>query len=105
MAAKTREAVMLIRGRRYRHEKFTYYRNVPKVVTEEIAAYLVDDTGFFRTVRIDARGKPIMPKVQARRVRGRSRGRIHTGSEPALADTGDAQNTESVADTEGAQGV
>lgn len=104
MAAKTakaREAVMLTRGRRYRHEGVTYFRNVPKVVDEETSDYLVDDTGFFRMVKLDAKGRPILPKPKAKRGRSRARSRIHGGDGPALADTaaGDAPNTE------GAEGV
>lgn len=100
MAAKTREAVMLTRGRRYRHDGVTYFRNVPKVVDEETADYLVDDTGFFRTVKLDGKGKPVLPKPKARRGRARGRSRIHSNG-PPLADTGggDAPNTE------GAEGV
>jgi hypothetical protein len=88
---KTREAVMLKRGRRYRHKGITYYRNVPKIVDEETEEYLVEDTGFFRKVRLDARGRAIMPKPKVRRRRGRSR--IHGDTIPALADTGDEPNT------------
>ena len=99
--AKTREAVMLNRGRRYRHGNTTYFRNVPVIVSEEVAAYLVDDTGFFRMVRVGPDGKAILPKVKAKRGRARRRSRIHTGDGPALADTGDAGG----ANTEGAQGV
>ncbi len=101
---KTRSAVMLNRGRRYRHEKTTYFRNVPVVVDEETAAYLVDDTGFFRMVQIGANGKAILPKVKAKRSRSGRRNRIHTGDGPALADTGDSA-AGSGANTEGAQGV
>lgn len=103
MATKaTREAVMLKRGRRYRHKGITYYRNVPKIVDEETEEYLVEDTGFFRKVRLDARGKAILPKARVRRSRGR-RSRIHGGEVndiPALADTGVEQPN-----TEGAEGV
>ncbi len=92
MAAKTKGAIMLNRGRRYRHEGVTYFRNVPKVVDEGTAQYLVDDTGFFRNVRVDAQGKAVLPKVQARRGRARGRSRIHSGDGPALADTSDGPN-------------
>ncbi len=101
MAAKTRAAIMLNRGRRYRHDSVTYFRNVPKVVDEEVAQYLVDETGFFRNVRIDAQGRPITPKVVGRRGRQRGRrSRIHSGDrgEPDLADTGDAPNTAGAAE-------
>lgn len=98
-AAKTKNAVMLTRGRRYRIDKKTYFRNVPVVVDEETAEYLVDDTGFFRRVKIDAKGRPIMPTPKVRR--GRRRSRIHTGGDgPALADTGD-----DAPNTAGAEGV
>ncbi len=95
---------MLNRGRRYRHDKVTYFRNVPKIVDEETAAYLVDDTGFFRMVRVGADGKAILPKVKAKRGRGRRRSRIHTGDGPALADTGGTSDSADP-NTEGAQGV
>ena len=103
MAAKTKEAIMLNRGRRYRHDGVTYFRNVPKVVDAETAAYLVDDTGFFRMVRLDAKGKPVMPKPKVKRGRARGRSRIHGGDAPALADTGDENAGDP--NTEGAQGV
>ncbi len=101
MATKVREreAVMLKRGRRYRHKGITYYRNVPRIVDEETSEYLIEDTGFFRKVKLDARGRAIIPKARVRRSRGR-RSRIHSQGVPALADTGVAQP-----DTEGAEGV
>ncbi len=99
MAAKTKSAIMLNRGRRYRHEGVTYFRNVPKVVDEETAVYLVDDTGFFRNVKVDRQGKAIAPKVVGRRGRARGRSRIHGGGgEPALTDTGDEPNREGAAE-------
>lgn len=86
-AVKSREAVMLRRGRRYRHKGITYYRNVPKIVDAETEEYLVEDTGFFRKVRLDARGRAIIPKARVKRGRGR-RARIHSQEIPELADTG-----------------
>ena len=91
---KEREAVMLKRGRRYRHKGITYFRNVPKIVDDETTEYLVEDTGFFRKVRLDARGKAILPKARVRRSRGR-RSRIHASDVPELADSGiTSPNTE-----------
>jgi hypothetical protein len=84
---------MLRRGRRYRHNGITYYRNVPKIVDAETEEYLVEDTGFFRKVRLDARGKAIIPKARVKRGRGR-RSRIHSAEIPELADTGEQPNTE-----------
>lgn len=97
-AVASREAVMLKRGIRYRHKGVMFYRGVPKIVDEETEEYLVEDTGFFRKVRLDARGRAILPKAKVRRHRGR-RSRIHGADVPALADTGDEPNTE------GAEGV
>ena len=97
--AKVREAVMLKRGRRYRHKGVTYFRNVPQVVDDETSDYLIEDTGFFRKVRLDARGKAIIPKARVRRGRNK-RARIHAAGAPELADSGmDSPNTE------GAEGV
>ncbi len=97
-ATTQREAVLLKRGIRYRHKGVIYFRGVPKIVDDETSDYLVEDTGFFRRVRLDARGRAILPKAKVRRHRGR-RSRIHGGDVPALADTGEAPNTE------GAEGV
>ena len=96
--ATQREAVMLKRGRRYRHKGVTYFRNVPRIVDDETSEYLIEDTGFFRRVRLDSKGKAIMPKARVRRARGR-RSRIHGADIPELADSGDSPNTE------GAEGV
>ena len=106
MATKvTREAVMLKRGRRYRHKGITYFRNVPKIVDDETSEYLIEDTGFFRRVRLDSRGKAIFPKARVRRSRGR-RSRIHGADVPALMDSGDPGDTgDDAPQTEGAEEV
>ena len=100
--AKKRVGVMLNRGRRYRHNRVTYMRGVPRVVSRELRDYLVDDTGFFRDIMLDEQGRPIPPKPKQRK-RRRGRARILGAEADDLIDTGEDDLDEP--DSEGKQEV
>ena len=105
--AQTRFGVVLVRGRRYRAYGVVHMRNQPKVVDREQRDYLVEETGFFRDIALDANGRPMQPKARrSRRRRGRSR---IIGGESDLMDTGQKFVTQDgddeAPDSEGAIGV
>lgn len=105
MAQSKLYGVVLRRGMRYRFRKTLYLRNVPKLVDREIRDYLVDDTGFFADILLDAKGKPVkrVKKAPKRRRTSKKRVQVH-GMDPDLMDTGAAQAVAAIpADTEGAQ--
>ncbi len=105
--AKNRIAVMLVRGNRYRHKGFIFNRGVPKIVSLAEAQYLVEQTGWFRQLKIDPKsGKPIMPRPKRKKKqRGRGRARIiGNESDELLYDQEDEQYVIEP-DTEGEEGV
>lgn len=88
MAGQNRFGIVLRRGARYRHADTVYLRGVPAVVTQDVRDYLVEETGFFRDVELDAKGRPVPPKtVMKRGRRGRARF-VRNDRAPALVDTG-----------------
>lgn len=108
MAKGEKYGVVLRRGMRYRFRNVVYKRNDPKLVSKEVRDHLVDDSGFFVDILLDAKGKAVRPKKKAQRARragSSNRLRVHSGKKAVpLMDTGESKAIPAIpADTGGAQ--